>query len=107
MYEINHILVPDCLFKTFPRTRSLDSTYTTRQVQNNSIPKCRLNIYNSSFVPTAINLCNGIPLEIRNLPTLKFLKEVFCLLNINLHIIVHMDNVTKMQFTHDLDTNVY
>lgn len=107
MYEINHILVPDCLFKTFPRTRSLDSTYTTRQVQNNSIPKCRLNIYNSSFVPTAINLCNGIPLEIRNLPTLKSLKEVFCLLNINLHIVFHMDNVTKMQFTHDLDTNVY
>lgn len=77
MYKINHNLVPDYLTKIFPSTRSHDSTYTTRQSQNYSIPKCRLNIYKSSFVPTAIHLWNGIPLEIRNLPTLKSFKKSF------------------------------
>lgn len=72
MYKINHNLVPDYLTKIFPSTRSHDSIYTTRQQQNYSIPKCRLNIY---FVPTAIHLWNGIPLEIRNLPTLKSFKK--------------------------------
>lgn len=77
MYKINHNLVPDYLTKIFPSTRSQDSSYTTRQSQNYSIPKCRLNIYKSSFVPTAIHLWNGIPLEIRNLPTLKSFKKSF------------------------------
>lgn len=77
MYKINNNLVPDYVTKIFPRTRSHYSTYTTRQSQNYSIPKCRLNIYKSSFVPTAIHLWNGIPLEIRNLPTLKSFKKSF------------------------------
>lgn len=62
MSKINHNLVPEYLTKMFPSIRSLDSTYTTRQSQNYSIPKCRVNIYKSSFVPTAMDLWNGIPL---------------------------------------------
>lgn len=54
MYKINHNLVPEYLTKISPSTRSLDFTHTSRQSQNYSIPKCRINIYKSSFVPIAI-----------------------------------------------------
>lgn len=66
MYKINHNLVPEYLTKILPSTRSLDFTHTSRQSQNYSIPKCRINIYKSSFVPIAIDLWNGISLKNRN-----------------------------------------
>ena len=54
MYKIYHNMVPDYLQNILPSIRSQESNYATRQSQNYSIPKCRLNIYKSSFVPLAI-----------------------------------------------------
>lgn len=64
MRKINHNLAPDYLTKIFTSTRSNGFTYTTRQSQNYSIPKCRLKFYiylnHLTVVPTAIDLWNGI-----------------------------------------------
>ena len=45
--------------------------------QNYSIPKYRLNIYKSSFVPVAIDAWNTIPLEIRQSSSLNSFKNSF------------------------------
>ena len=58
-----------------PNIRSKESMYVTRQSQNYNIPKSRLNIYKSSFVPKAIDEWNAIPLEIRQSSTLASFKN--------------------------------
>lgn len=58
-------------------TRSLGSTYISRQSQNFSIPKCRLNILKIFLFP--LDSQHGMPLEIeiRKSSTLKSFKNNF------------------------------
>ena len=55
MYKIHYNMVPEYLQNIMPNIRSKESMYVTRQSQNYNIPKSRLNIYKSSFVPKAID----------------------------------------------------
>ena len=75
MYKIYHNLVPDYLQNILPSIRSHESNYVTRQSQNYSIPKCRLNIYKSSFVPLAIDEWNSVPMEIRQSSSINSFKQ--------------------------------
>ena len=75
MYKIYHNMVPDYLQNILPSIRSQESNYATRQSQNYSIPKCRLNIYKSSFVPLAIGQWNSVPIELRQSISLKTFKN--------------------------------
>ena len=75
MYKIYHNMVPDYLQNILPSIRSQESNYATRQSQNYSIPKCRLNIYKSSFVPLAIGQWNSLPIELRQSISLKTFKN--------------------------------
>ena len=68
-------MVPEYLQNIMPNIRSKESMYVTRQSQNYNIPKSRLNIYKSSFVPKAIDEWNAIPLEIRQSSTLASFKN--------------------------------
>ena len=58
-------MVPEYLQNIMPNIRSKESIYVTNQSQNHNIPKCRLNIYKSSFDPKTIHEWNVIPSEIR------------------------------------------
>jgi hypothetical protein len=77
MYKIYNNLVPEYLQNIFPSIRSHGSNYITRQSQKYGIPKCRLNIYKSSFVPVAIDECNSLPLELRQSTSLNSFKNNF------------------------------
>ena len=46
------------------------SSYTMRNSQNYSLPKCCLQLYKTSFVPTVIGEWNTLPHEIRDAPSL-------------------------------------
>ena len=70
-------MVPDYLHNIILNVRYDKSMYVTRQSQNYSIPKYRLNIYKSSFVPVAIDAWNTIPLEIRQSSSLNSFKNSF------------------------------
>ena len=70
MYKIHYNMVPEYLQNIMPNIRSKESMYVTRQSQNYNIPKSRLNIYKSSFVPKATDEWNAILLEIRQCSTL-------------------------------------
>lgn len=60
MYEIDRNFLPNYYYvmDIFPNTRVNASNYFTRNAQNYSIPKCRLQLYKSSFAPTV--LTNGM-----------------------------------------------
>lgn len=66
MYEIHNNLVPDYLKNIFPSTRSLESNYKTRNREDYTIPKCRLEIFKKSFVPDTINKWNSLSLVTGN-----------------------------------------
>lgn len=66
MYKIHNNLVPDYLKEIFPSIRTLESNYNTRNREDYTIPKCRLEIFKKSFVPDTINKWNSLSLLIRN-----------------------------------------
>ena len=75
--KVNHNLAPDYMLDIFPSIRSHTSNYVTRNSQDYSIPKCRLQIYENSFVPTAIQEWNALTVETRQSETLsKFMNSI-------------------------------
>jgi hypothetical protein len=75
--KVNYNLAPGYILDIFPNIRSHASNYVTRNSQDYSIPKCRLHIYKNSFVSTAIQKWNALPLETRQSETLsKFIKFI-------------------------------
>ena len=69
--KVNRSLAPDYLSDIFPSIRSHSSNYVTRNFQDYSTPKCRLQIYKNSFVPRVIQEWNSLPLETRQSETLS------------------------------------
>lgn len=55
MYKIDRNFLPNYVMDIFANKRVNASNYFTRNAQNYSIPKCRLQFYKSSFVPTVVN----------------------------------------------------
>lgn len=111
MRKINHNLAPDYLTKIFTSTRSNGFTYTTRQSQNYSIPKCRLKfyIYLNHLLFQQPQICGMvyIPLKIRNLPTLKFFKKGFLSSIITTSIIIFIWRTLRECNSHQTSTQLY
>lgn len=51
MFKINYYLVPCYLKQITPGIRNVISHYNTRNSSNNSLPGCRLEVFNKSFFP--------------------------------------------------------
>ena len=82
IYWKNLILILALLFCNFRDKRFNASIYTTRVFQNYSLPKCRLQLYKTSFVPTVISEWNTFPEEIRDAPSLKrFSQKIISYVN--------------------------
>ena len=87
-------MVPEYLQNIMPNIQSNESIYVTIQSQNYNIPKRRLNIYKSSFVPQTIDEWNAIPLEITQIYILSSFKNSLNTRNQRVQDIYHMESVT-------------
>ena len=65
MHKIHNSCVPKYLSEIIPNTRGNDSAYRTRNSENYTLPKCRLDVFKKSFVPDTIHLWNSVSLDIR------------------------------------------
>ena len=61
MYKVHNNLVPD-----FPSTKSRESKYNTRNREEYTIPKYRLELYRKSFVPDTSRKWNSLNVSVRN-----------------------------------------
>ena len=68
MYKVDKNIIPSYIRDIFPDKRGKASSYTTRNSQNYSLPKCRLQLYKTSLVPTVIGEWNILPQGIRDVP---------------------------------------
>ena len=75
MYKVDKNIIPSYIRDIFPDKRGNASSYTTRNSQNYSLPKCRLQLYKTSFVPTVIGEWNTLPQEIRDAPSHKSFSQ--------------------------------
>lgn len=66
MYKIYNKCVPEYLSQIIPNTRSNDSAYRTRNIENYSLPRCRAELFKKSFVPDTIQLLNTLSIGVRN-----------------------------------------
>ena len=65
MHKIHNSCVPKYLSEIIPNTRGNDSAYRTRNNENYTLPKCRLDAFKKSFVPDTIHIWNSVSLDIR------------------------------------------
>ena len=75
MYTVHNNLVPDYLKHIFPSTRRRESKYNTRNREDYTIPKCRLELYRKSFVPDTIKKWNNLNVSVRNNPSFSSFKN--------------------------------
>ena len=61
MYKVHNNLVSD-----FPSTKSRESKYNTRNREEYTIPKYRLELYRKSFVPDTSRKWNSLNVSVRN-----------------------------------------
>ena len=82
MYKVEKNIIPSYIRDIFPDKRGNASSYTTRNSKNYSLPKCRLKLYKTVFVPTVISEWNTLSQEIRDAPSLKsFLQKIISHVN--------------------------
>lgn len=77
------------IINTFPGKRCTMSNYTMRNYRYYCLPKCRLQEYKSSLVPTIIDEWDSLPPNIRELYSLKTLT----------HAITSDDNISNAKKT--------
>ena len=75
MYKVDKNILPSYIWDIFPDKRSNASRYTTKNSQKYSLPKCRLQLYKTFFVPTVIGEWNTLPQEIRDAPSFKTFSQ--------------------------------
>ena len=74
MYKVDKHLIPNYLSDIFP---CKTSSYNTRNTLNYNVPKCKLQTYKNSFVPTVINEWNSLPTDIKTSESIgSFMKKV-------------------------------
>ena len=78
MFKVHNNVVPDYLKQIFPKTRGIESTYNTRNTEDYSIPKCRLETFKKSFVPSAINTWNSLSKDVRDTTSISKFKTRIC-----------------------------
>ena len=79
MYKIHNNLVPTYIQNIVPDIRGNISQYSTRNSSNYSLPKCRLELFNKSFIPDTVRKWNAIKINIREATSVKSFKK--CLLS--------------------------
>ena len=75
MYKVDKNIIPSYIRAIFPDKCGNASSYTTRNSQNYFLPKCRLQLYKTSFVPTVIGKWNTLPKEIKDVPSHKSFSQ--------------------------------
>ena len=79
MYKIDRNFLPDYITNIFPKKRTNTSIYNTRNSENYSIPKCRLQLYNCSFIPTVVNEWNALSVDTGQSDSIRiFKKQIGC-----------------------------
>ena len=81
MHKIHNSCVPKYLSEIIPNTRVNDSAYRTRNNENHTLPKCRLDAFKKSFVPDTIHIWNSVSLDNRretSVNKFKTLLSGFC-----------------------------
>lgn len=75
MYKIHNKCVPEYLSQIIPNTRSNDSAYRTRNIENYSLPRCRTELFKKSFIPDTIQLWNTLSIGVRNETSIQRFKN--------------------------------
>lgn len=75
MYKIHNKCVPEYLSQIIPNTRSNDSAYRTRNIENYSLPRCRTELFKKSFIPDTIQLWNTLSIGVRNETSIQKFKN--------------------------------
>ena len=74
MYNMYHGHAPSYLCDLLsPLVRDV-TNYRVRNINDYTIPRCRLSLYKSSFIPSVINLWNSLENDIRNTRTFDTFK---------------------------------
>jgi hypothetical protein len=74
MYSMYHGHVPSYLCDLLPPLVRDVTNYPVRNRNDYTVPRCRLSLYQSSFIPSVINLWNSLDNETRNTRTYDMLK---------------------------------
>ena len=75
MFKIHNNLAPDYLKNIVPMVRNSVSNYNTRNSFDYSLPKCRLELYNKSFVPDTVRKWNSLSNETREITSIGIFKR--------------------------------
>ena len=75
MYKIDRIFLPDYIKIIYPKKRTNASIYNTRNSEDYSIPKCRLQLYKCSFIPTFVNEWNALSVDTRQSDSIRIFIE--------------------------------
>ena len=77
MFKIHNNLVPQYLKEVCPDTRGNTSSYHTRNSNDYTLPRCRLEVFKKSFIPDTVKKWNGLSTEVRGQTSIeKFKKHI-------------------------------
>ena len=74
MYNMYHEHAPSYLCDLLPPLVRYATNYPVRNRNDYTVPRCRLSLYQSSFIPFVINLWNSLDNDIRNTRTFDTFK---------------------------------
>jgi hypothetical protein len=74
MYNMYHGHAPSYLCDLLPPLVRYSTNYPVRNRNDYTVPRCRLSLYQSSFIPFVINLWNSLDNDIRNTRTFDTFK---------------------------------
>ena len=74
MYNMYHGHSPSYLCDLLPPLVRDVTNYPVRNRNDYTVPRCRLSLYQSSFIPSVINLWNSLDNETRNIRTYDMFK---------------------------------
>ena len=74
MYNMYNGHAPSYLSDLLPPLVRDVTNYPVRNRNDYNVPRCRLSLYQSSFIPSVVNLCNSVDNETRNTRTFDTFK---------------------------------
>jgi len=74
MYNMYHRNAPCYMCNSLPLLVHDVTNYPVRNRNYYNVPRCRLSLYQSPFIPSVINLCNSLDNETRNTRTFDTFK---------------------------------
>ena len=74
-YKMHNKICPQYLYECLPPLTSDVSGYALRNSDNYVLPRCRLQVFQRSFVPSSVSLWNNLNLAIRNSRSISNFKN--------------------------------